>query len=169
MTSPDRVEPDPRPIEHPFSGFRAALPAGHQHQLLLTRIKERLPELTELLAEISDEWCSEDLVYRFWHQSFKVYYLQGFTEKIVASLESLAPQDSDLHPWFREIVRTGTGLKFESAHNNAWTDHTRPMLEAFFHARFMLEMAVRYGRELETAPSLLPSGWAALLELYEIR
>ena len=44
------------------------------------------------------------------------------------------------------------------------------MLEAFWHADYMLRMAVRYGREeLDQAPSLLPSGWAALLHLYGIR
>ena len=43
------------------------------------------------------------------------------------------------------------------------------VLEAFWHADYMLRMAVRYGQELDEAPSLLPSGWAALLHLYGIR
>jgi hypothetical protein len=43
------------------------------------------------------------------------------------------------------------------------------MLEAFWHARFFVEMAVKYGRELEEPPSTLPSGWAALLYLYDLR
>ena len=43
------------------------------------------------------------------------------------------------------------------------------MLEAFWHAEYMLRMAIRYGKELDEAPSLLPSGWAALLYLYGIR
>lgn len=46
--------------------------------------------------------------------------------------------------------------------------HTRPILEAFFHARFFLEMAVRYA-DLPGPPTSLPSGWAALLYLYELR
>ncbi len=33
----------------------------------------------------------------------------------------------------------------------------------------ILEMAVKYGRKLEKAPELLPSGWAALLCLYNLR
>jgi hypothetical protein len=36
------------------------------------------------------------------------------------------------------------------------------MVEAFFHARFMVEVAVKYGRELNQAPPILPSGWALL-------
>lgn len=61
------------------------------------------------------------------------------------------------------------GKRFEMAHNQEWTRHTRPFVEAFFHARFFLEMAVKYGRELESAPTTLPSGWAALLCLYGMR
>jgi hypothetical protein len=45
---------------------------------------------------------------------------------------------------------------------------TRPIVEAFFHAGFFLEMAVRYAK-LETPPRPLPSGYAALLHLYQLR
>ena len=55
------------------------------------------------------------------------------------------------------------------AHNKRWLEETRPILEAFFHARMMLEFVVRYGRELEDAPQVLPSGWAAVLCLYNLR
>ena len=71
---------------------------------------------------------------------------------------------------FEEIYRVGaTGEEFDREHNREWTKHTRPMLEAFFHARFFLEMAVKYGKSLESPPSLMPSGWAALLCLYGLR
>ena len=43
------------------------------------------------------------------------------------------------------------------------------IVEAFLHARYFLEMAVRYGQELKHPPALLPSGWAALLCLFELR
>lgn len=54
-------------------------------------------------------------------------------------------------------------------HNRRWLEVTRPMLEAFWHTRFFVEMAVKYGQELDEPPSVLPSGWAALLYLYELR
>ncbi len=47
--------------------------------------------------------------------------------------------------------------------------HTRPFLEAFFHAKFFLEMAVKYGRKLEEVPEMLPSDWAAFLYFYNLR
>lgn len=49
-----------------------------------------------------------------------------------------------------------------------WTRITRAILEAFFHARFFLEMAVRYA-DLDAPHSPLPSGYAKLLYLYGLR
>jgi hypothetical protein len=66
---------------------------------------------------------------------------------------------------FERIVADGTGLEFEPEHNKHWLEVTRPQLEAFFHDRFMVEMAVKYGEELEERPAILPSGSAALLSL----
>lgn len=57
---------------------------------------------------------------------------------------------------------------FKTEDNARWTEVTRPILEAFFHARFFLEMAVRYA-DLEKPPLPLPSGYAALLYLYGLR
>ncbi len=135
---------------------------------LLANIRAALPQLEQLLGECDDEWGFEDPVYRFYHQSFKVYGLQGKTTAIVAALQALAP-DRVLNEWFTQIVQDGTGKRFEHDHNRRWLEVTRPILEAFFHARHFLEMAVRYGKKLEQPPRLLPSGWAALLYLYNLR
>lgn len=136
---------------------------------LLVNIKRDLPALTTLAKEVRDAWTEEDLVYRFWHQSFKVYWIQELTLGIVEALEELAPTDCKLDERFRLIIDEGTGKTFEYEHNQRWLTETRPMLEAFWHAEYMLRMAVRYGRELDEAPAVLPSGWAALLYLYGIR
>ncbi|MBI4614960.1 MAG: hypothetical protein HY720_15215 [Planctomycetes bacterium] len=137
-------------------------------QALLANLQARLAALEELLARASDHWGYEDLVYRFYHQSFKVFFLQASTERIVAALRDLAP-DLPLNEWFLRIVREGTGKEFVMEDNQRWVEATAPILEAFFHTRFFLEMAVRYGRELAFPPRLLPSGWAALLYLYNLR
>ena len=135
--------------------------------LLLANLRRRAAELDGLLESCSDHWGFEDPVYRFYHQSFKVYALQGKTREIVRVLEELAPE-RPLHRWFLEIVELGTGREFEPEHNADWTGVTRPILEAFFHARYFLEMAVRYA-SLKPPPNPLPSGYAALLELYGLR
>ncbi len=115
----------------------------------------------------SDHWGFEDPIYRFYHQSLEVYDLQAQTREMVRVLEALAPGRT-LHPGFLEIIEEGTGRDFEPGHNADWARITRPIVEAFLHARYFLEMAVRYAH-LEEPPSPLPSGYAALLELYGLR
>ncbi len=136
-------------------------------EALLQSLRRDREELVMLLSRCSDHWVYEDSVYRFYHQSFKVYGLQGTTQAIVQRLQALAP-DRPLNPWFLEIVEAGTGKAFKSEDNARWTEVTRPILEAFFHARFFLEMAVRYS-DLQEPPQTLPSGYAALLYLFGLR
>jgi hypothetical protein len=143
------------------------LPRTQAEHALLRNLRSREPELTALLEECSSHWGFEDPIYRFYHQSFKVYGLQGQTSRVVSVLESLAP-DRPLNPWFRQIVEQGTGKSFKQDDNADWTRITRPILEAFFHARFFLEMAVGYST-LREPPLPLPSGYAALLHLYGLR
>ncbi|MDO8429947.1 MAG: hypothetical protein Q7S73_01095 [bacterium] len=137
-----------------------------QRVRLLRNIKKNLPRLEQLLDESSR--LSEDFIYRFYHQSFKVYHLQGITEEMVVALEELL-LGRKLNSWFLEIVKGGTGKKFTTADNFRWLKTTHSILEAFFHARYFLEMAVRYGKSLESPPDMMPSGWAALLYLYNLR
>ena len=55
-----------------------------QETKLLKKIKKKLGKLEEALRFVG---YSEDLVYRFYHQSFKVYRIQELTERIVAQLD----------------------------------------------------------------------------------
>ncbi len=136
-------------------------------EALLLTLRSRRDDLTRQLARASDHWGYEDPVYRFYHQSFKVFALQSETGSIVSLLASLAPE-RPLNRQFVEIVEQGTGRVFTVADNAHWTTSTRPIVEAFFHARFFLEMAVRYS-DLVAPPQPLPSGYAALLYLYDLR
>ena len=135
---------------------------------LFARLKTDHAQLVELLADASGHWRYEDGLYRFYHQSFKVYRLQPHTLAMVAALRSLAPE-RDLHPYFAEILAQGTGIEFEPEHNGRWTAVTRPVVEAFLHAKYFLEMAVKCGGELDAPPRVMPSGWAALLYFYGLR
>jgi hypothetical protein len=135
---------------------------------LLASIKQNHSELDALLEHARSHWGYEDYVYRFYHQSFKVFGVQSLTLKIVAALRALLPE-ATMHHSFLAIIEEGTGRTFSMEMNATWEPTTRPLLEAFFHARFMLEMAVKYGRELSESPESLPSGWAAVLCLYGLR
>jgi len=135
---------------------------------LLHSIKQQLPKLQDMLAHVESYWCMEDGFYRFYHQSFKVYGLQELTMGICKALQELLP-DRAMNRWFSEIVAQGTGHEFEISHNKNWPCHTRPIVEAFFHAHYFLKLVVKYGQELESAPDRLPSGWAAVLYLFDLR
>jgi len=137
-------------------------------QRLLLKVKRRLPALKKLLRETRGLRAHEDAVYRFYHQSFKVYMLQDLTIRIVEALQDLAP-GAPINQAFREILVEGTNKKWDTAHNRRWSYETRPILEAFFHARYFLQMACRHGQGLKRAPSTMPSGWAALLYFFDWR
>ena len=136
-------------------------------QALFANLQAQLPELEMLLRQCSNHWGYEDPIYRFYHHSFKVYGLQDETVKIVQALQGLAPPLA-LNEQFL-IVAEGTGKVFIPKDNRNWGAVTRPILEAFFHARFFLEMTVKYGKKLKAPPLSLPSGWAAVLYLYNLR
>nr|MDO8085478.1 hypothetical protein [Candidatus Sigynarchaeum springense] len=137
---------------------------------LLCNVKKHLTELKQLLEEMNSHWQCEDMVYRFYHQSFKVYRVQEMTMRMVDALMSLKPSSGEINLRFKEILDQGaSGIAFDMSHNKEWSRITRPMIEAFFHAKFFLEMAVKYGSALDKAPDIMPSGWAALLYFYNIR
>ena len=106
-------------------------------QALSRRLKADLPTLERLLGQCIDLGY-EDLIYRFYHQSLKVYFLQERTEAIVAALRALDPE-RPMNEWFTNIAQEGTGKTFKREDNRNWLIVTRPILEAFFHARYFLE------------------------------
>jgi len=139
-----------------------------KHQNLLDNIRLKIPDLIN--CRESADCCYIDCVYRFYHQSFKVYLLQIITNEMVSILCDLAPEGTTLNnDLFLKIIKAGTGLVWKKEHNKEWMRHTQPILEAYFHANFMITMAIKYGKEFEMAPTPLPQGWAALLYLYGIR
>lgn len=145
----------------------------HQEgQRLLEQIKTRKEGLLEIQRKVDGHWGGEDGFYRFYHGSLKVYWVQDLTQRMVEAFVEIgeaAGVTGGLNPQFVEIIKQGTGKTFELSHNLEWSAHTRPILEAFFHAREMLRHMIRYGEELESAPNCLPSGWAAVLYLYRLR
>jgi hypothetical protein len=147
--------------------FRSVEGERPAEAVLLSNLRIYKTDIEELLARSNDHWGYEDPIYRFYHQSFKVFSLQEQTKAIVKLLRELCPE-RELNSWFLEIVSLGTGKEFRLEDNKDWTNVTCPILEAFFHARFFLEMAMRY-QSLEKPPQLLPSGYAALLYLYGLR
>jgi hypothetical protein len=176
MSSPTNNPSDPqgtpeREKELSEEMKEAAWLIEHQEEYtakLLQSIKAHLPELEKLLGQAEEHWGVEDTVYRFYHGSFKVYYIQRWTQEVVKTFQTLLP-DRPINTWFSKIIIEGTGKKFEESSNENWFQETRAILEAAFHAHYFLSMACKYGRELDTPPQAMPSGWAAVLYLYNLR
>jgi hypothetical protein len=138
-------------------------------QTLLHRIKARRPELEQVWEEhVADHWAEEDMVYRYYHQSYKVYGIQTDTEAMVNILQEV-DHPRALNSEFLAIIQAGTGKKFRASHNRRWNTHTLPQLQAFWHAKYFLEQMIKYGKGLDTALNCLPSGWDSVLYLYNLR
>jgi hypothetical protein len=133
---------------------------------LFRNLKANAAALERLLKRCHNERTGG--IYRFYHQSFKVYALQELTLEIVAALRSLAP-DRPLNEWFMRIIAEGTEKTFSVEDNARWLEATRPIVEAFFHSCYFLETAVNSSRDLSAPPALLPDDWAAILYLYNWR
>lgn len=136
--------------------------------VLLVDIKASLTSIEALLERFN--MLEEDKIYRFYHQSFKVFALQTPVREAVALFELLRPPQTELNGWFRLIVDDALRQEFSTSRSNDnWLPETRPIVEAFWHCKYMLEQMARYGKELDKSPQMLPSGWASVLYLFNLR
>lgn len=143
---------------------------------LKSSIERDRVQLTSLLnGPVKQAW--EDGLYRFYHQSHKVFRLQKLTDEIVRNLQALMPAQN-LNPWFKEIIEAGSRQNFTQRTNANWTTETRPVVEAFCHARYFLEMACKQhdessvdipveGEDSVRRLRMVDSGWSALLILFQ--
>lgn len=137
---------------------------------LVNRIEERKEELYELQKQADSLWGKEDAVYRFYHESFKTYNIQEWTQKVSQLYCELGNVTwRDLNEKFKTIVSEGTYKKFDNNHNTRWLYETRPILEAFFHTKHMLDMMIKYGLESTPENRAGNMGWYTVLYLYKIR
>ena len=145
----DQPAPEPSPAE----------------RTLRSNLVAQAEELAALLEKTNGIVGYEDAVYRFYSQSFKVFAVQSLTIEIVDMLQSLLPE-REFHPFFRQIIQAGTGKAFSPDDNRRWVEAASPILQAFLHARYFLEMGTRFGPPKEGA--FLDSAWMAIRFLYQI-
>ena len=137
-------------------------------RILLQNIRHQSPQLQALLERVNCHWAYEDGLYRFYYQSFKVYGLQQYTLEIITALTAIAPEGKPFTEFFQQVTASGTGRKFAYEVNDRWIEETAPIVQAFLHARYFLEMAIKYAT-LDEPPQPMPSGWAGMLCLFDIR
>ena len=135
---------------------------------LLLRIKARLPELEELARTLRE--AEEDGVYRFYHGSYKVFDLQDPVKEAFALIKEIGVEADPPHFDYARIVEAGTAHDFQGERTNAnWVVETKPILEAFWHTKYFINMMVKYAKELETVEMPLDYGMAAVLYVFELR
>lgn len=112
------------------------------HDAIISEVMARADALHDLLNDMDGAYIRG--LYKFYSQSFKAYHLQDFTLQAHNLFKSIAGTASlQLHEGFEQIIAEGTGSTFDMSHNADWLTHTRPIVEAFLHAKYMVEMMVR--------------------------
>ena len=117
---------------------------------LLSSIKAHLDELRQLQSSADERFGAEDLIYRYYHGSFKVFGIQTITLSIVTLLSRLAP-GRELNAAFHTIVEAGTHV--EKVAGVKVGLEKRP---GFF-------IPARIDGIGEHVPSPLPGAWASVL------
>src|SRR5215204_2025811 len=127
-------------------------------ETLLANIKEQRPRIESLLSHYKRE--EPDLVYRFYHQSYKFFIMVDLTRQAVEFFVSIAPESATLNDWYRSIADEALSKGFDPDKTNPiWLAETLPVLQGYWHSKYFLEQMLVAADELDRAPEILPSGW----------
>lgn len=144
-----------------------------RHLQLDAKRREYANEIRRLADLFAKAGIIEDGVYRFYHQSIKVSHLLAMANEVYVLLKNLSPTGCLLNPWFVEIAedadRAWNSAPDLQTRNTCWTKHARPVVEFAFHCDYFLRQLVQYESARFASLRVLPSGVAAILELYGIR
>jgi hypothetical protein len=80
------------------------------------------------------------VVYRFYHQPFKVFRLQELTLAGLKLIEEIGGEADPPYRQYCQIVKEGTEYDFKPSMNDYWLRYTRPILEAFPHNEILHQM-----------------------------
>ena len=121
-----------------------------------------------MLQELEES--EEDAVYRFFHQSFKVFHVQKTLKAAHQLITEIGGNVDRPFAYFQDTIKAGTEGKFDGERTNAhWKAATERILKALWLTKYFLTQMVRHARTLESAVQFMPPGWAAVLYLYNLR
>jgi hypothetical protein len=123
--------------------------------------------LEELARELEE--AEEDGIYRFYHGSNKVFFLQDPVKAAFTLIKEIGGEDDPPNSEYARIVEAGTAHQFSETTNENWEAETKPVLEAFWHTKYFINMMVKYAKELETVEMMVQPGMAAVLYLFKLR
>ncbi len=145
------------------------------HELRHRRAADLLQNIKDHRSEIEAQFdrfkkAEPDLIYRFYHQSFKAFGMVDMIRDANKLFSDLAPESTFLNNWYVQITRTALTKRFEGSYTNQhWMETMLPVTQAFWQDKYFLEQMLIAADELDEAPQILPSGWAAVLYLYDLR
>lgn len=154
-------------IDKVLMNYLSADNKNKEHRLR-ENITSSLGVLKDLQNLIASDHIYETKLYKYYHHSYKVYHLQEYTLNVVDALKELL--DLPLNENFMRQIELGTGKEYTPGLKVDWFEETVHITNAFLHAKYMLEMVLKYGAigEDGSVPSFT-HGWAAVLCLYIIR
>jgi hypothetical protein len=137
---------EPTPEDRYLKKMRGII-RSHTHQerinTLFLRIKARLPELEELARDLEE--AQEDGVYRFYHGSNKVFFLQDPVKAAFTLIKEIGGEDDPPNFEYARIVEAGTAQQFSETTNENWEAETKPILDAFWHTNNFIQMMAKFG------------------------
>ncbi|TSI05278.1 hypothetical protein [Lysinibacillus sp. BW-2-10] len=133
---------------------------------LLKFLQAHQEELQSLYKQSSDVWIGKEAVYRLYHQSFKVYNIQKWSQDVLELLEQVSKEP--FHPILREMIRNGTNQTFETTYNSMWYTKAKPIVDLFLHLRFYVEVALDEIQKTDKERFGSPS-WYLLLYLWNMQ
>ena len=137
-------------------------------EVLLRNIKANLPPVEALADRFNKD--ETELLYRFYHWSFKCFRRQQDIREALALFATLAPENRGLNGWYRSIVDEALGREFDNrTTNDNWVAEVLPVITGWQHTRVFLNALARSGAELESPGQVLPDFWALTLYLYDCR
>jgi hypothetical protein len=151
---------------------------NRQRSRLFEKIQQYQDDILTL-ADHASGMVYEDRMYRFYHASLKVFWMQDEIEDTMKLFKKLSPsRPYSFDKWFLQIIEDAKsqGL-FKREYNKDFPSHARPVVEAYLHCKYFLEMLAE-STKLKEDPMVsckegrifgIPSGYAAILELYNLR
>jgi hypothetical protein len=121
-------------------------------------------KLEELACDLEES--EEDGVYRFYHGSNKVFFLQDPVKEAFTLIKEIGGESDPPNFEYARIVEAGTAHQFSETTNENWEAETKPILDASSHTKYSINMMVKYAKELETVESPLEPGVVAVLYLW---
>jgi hypothetical protein len=161
---------DPSPEDRYLKKMLGIIRSKTHHERINTlflRIKARLQELEDVAATLEE--AEEDGVYRLYHGSYKVFNLQDPVETAFELIKEIGGESDPPYFEYVQIVEAGTTNKFSATTNENWEAETKPILEAFWHTKYFINMMVKYAEDFEKVEMPTRPGMAEVLYLFELR